>query len=469
MSDLLNLSLTEIAAAIRQKKASAVEVTKACIARAERIQPKLNCFIALEPDEALRAARKADNAITKRQKLGPLHGVPLAHKDIYYRSGKVSTAGSKILRDYRATTTATTVERLYAAGAIWLGNLNMSEFAANPTGHNDHWGHCRNPWNPAHITGGSSSGSACAVAARSCYGALGSDTGGSVRLPAAACGVIGVKPTYGRVSRYGVHARAWSQDTVGVLARTARDCARILGVIAGADHRDSTCSNEPVPNYERGINASVKGLKIGVPENHFYDDIAPDVAKSMTESLDALKSIGAKIVKVNVPDPKQLSLIANTISICEAAAMHAPWIRTRPQDYTLMVRARIEMGYHIPATSYLEALSLRAHFLREFVTVVFGNCDVLHTPVLNISVPTITETSVGKADDVLSLIARLTRNSRPFNYLGTPTLSIPAGFSDSGLPVAFQLVGRPFAEALLFRAGYAYQAVTGWHTRVPNV
>ncbi len=468
MSDaLLNMNLTDVADAIRRKKVSAIEVTRACIARAEKVQPVLNCFIALEPEDALKAARKADRAIARREPVGSLHGVPLAHKDMYYRRGKVSTCGSKILRNYRPDRTATVVERLDAAGAIWLGNLNMAEFAANPTGHNEHWGNCRNPWNPAHITGGSSSGSGSAVGARACYGSLGSDTGGSVRLPAAACGVVGIKPTYGRISRYAILPRSWSQDVVGPLTRSVRDCARMTRVIAGADERDATCSSAPVPDYERGIAAGIKGLKIGVPANHFYDGIAPEVERCMRESLSALRSLGAKIVELKVPDPQQMFLLSNTISICEAATMHAEWMRTRPQDYSLMVRSRVEAGFHIPAASYLEALNLRAHFLREFVQKVFGKCDVLHAPVLIMPVPTIAETTVGASADVPALIARITRNARPFNYLGTPALSVPAGFSASGLPVAFQLVGRPFAEATLFRAGHAYQSVTDWHTRMP--
>ena len=222
-ADLLDLSLTEIAQAIRRKKVSSLEVTRACLARAQAVQPTVNCFIAIEEEDALRAARAADRAIKRGAKLGPLHGVPLAHKDMFYRAGRITTGGSKILRDYRPNATATVATRMAEAGAIWLGTLNMAEFAANPTGHNEHWGDCCNPWNPAHITGGSSSGSGAAVAARACYGALGSDTGGSIRLPAAANGVVGLKPTYGRVSRYALLPRVWSLDTVGPLTRTVRD------------------------------------------------------------------------------------------------------------------------------------------------------------------------------------------------------------------------------------------------------
>ncbi|MBM3357832.1 MAG: amidase [Betaproteobacteria bacterium] len=467
---LHQLSLTEVAEAIRRKKVSSVEVTQACIEQAQRVQPKINCFIALEAEQALKAARKADQAVRKRgAKTGPLHGVPLAHKDMYYRAGKVSTCGSKILRDYRPKVTATVVERLEAAGAIWLGNLNMSEFAANPTGHNDHWGHCRNPWNPDHITGGSSSGSGAVVAARACYGSLGSDTGGSVRLPAAACGVVGLKSTHGLVSRYGLLLRSWSQDTVGPLTRTVRDCARITRVIAGADPRDPSCATFAVPDYERGLTGKLKGLKIGLPANHYYEGLTPDVAQAMKQSHAVFRSLGARVIELPVPDPARMFLLSNIVSISEASVIHRKWMRERPQDYSLYVRSRIEPGYHVPATTYLEALNLRAHYLAEFISGVYDKVDLLHTPVMTMPAPTIAETEPKGSGAVAEIVGRITRNTRPTNYLGLPALSVPAGLSGKGLPVAFQLMGRPFSEALLFRAADAYQRHTDWHTRIPHL
>ncbi len=469
-SDIINLSLTEVAEAIRSKKLSSLEATRACIERAERVQPKLNCFISLEADAALNAAKKADLALGKRgARPGALHGVPLAHKDIFYRAGKISTCGSKILRDYRPAVTATVVERLYAAGAIWLGGLNMAEFAANPTGHNEHWGHCRNPWHPAHMTGGSSSGSGSAVSARACYGSLGSDTGGSVRLPAAACGVVGLKPTAGLISRYGVMPRSWSQDTVGPLTRTVRDCARITSVIAGADLKDATCATAPVPDYEKALNGNIKGLRIGVPANHYYEGATDEVRARMQTSLKVFRALGARISKVEVPDPAQLFLLSSAVSIAEASVIHRKWMRERPQDYSLYVRSRIEPGYHIPATAYLEALNLRAHYLDEFMREVYAKIDMLHMPVMVAPPPTIAETEPRAAGDVAGMVARITRNTRPTNYLGLPALSVPAGFSGSGLPIAFQLMGRPFSESLLFRAAHLYQQATDWHVRVPTL
>jgi aspartyl-tRNA(Asn)/glutamyl-tRNA(Gln) amidotransferase subunit A len=467
--DILNLSLCEAADAIRRKKVSSLEVTRACIEQAHAVQPRINCFIALEEDDALKAARAADRALRSGRKLGPLHGVPLAHKDMFYRAGRVSTGGSKVLRDFRPTTTATVAERLDAAGAVWLGNLNMAELAANPTGHNEHWGHCRNPWNTDHITGGSSSGSGAAVAARTCYGALGSDTGGSIRLPAAANGVVGLKPTYGRVSRYSILPRVWSLDTVGPLARTVRDCARITRVIAGADERDATASAEPVPNYERLLDGTIKGLRIGVPTNHFHDDIADDVRRRMDESVAVLAKLGARIVHVPVPDLQHLYNLTNAIGQVESAAIYAKWMRERPEDLSLVVRTRTQAGYFVPAVSYVEALNARPRITAEFVSAVFDKVDVLHTPVMTMPVPTLAETEPGGPGEVMAMLARITRNTRPINFLGLPALAVPAGFSESGLPVSFQLVGRPFAEDLLFKVGDAYQRETAWHRETPSI
>jgi len=469
MSELLSMSLSEVAAAIRRKRVSSLELTRACLERAKAVQPKVNCFIALEEEEVLRAARAADRAMKRGAKLGLLHGVPLAHKDMFYRAGQVCSGGSKVLQDYRPTDTATVVDRMAAAGALWLGRLNMSELAANPTGHNPFFGDCCNPWNVAHITGGSSSGSAAAVSARACFGALGSDTGGSVRLPAAANGVVGLKPTYGRVSRHAILPRAWAFDSVGPIARTVRDCARMMEVIAGADPLDPTASNAPVPRYERLLGCGIRGLKIGVPRNYYYDGITPDVDRAMRASLVVLRSLGARIVELDVPDPSITIRLANVIGQVESSTICARWMRERPQELSLVVRTRSEAGFAIPGVTYLEALNARPRITAQFVQSVFGRVDVLHIPVITIPVPTRAETLPEGPADIMTLLAELTRNTRPFNFLGLPALSVPAGFSDNGLPIGFQLVGRPFGEEVLLQMGDAYQRETNWHEREPNV
>jgi len=467
-NDILELSLAQVARAIRTKKLSSLEVTRACLEQAHRVQTRLNCFISIEDDAAIKAAKAADRALRSGHKPGPLHGVPLAHKDMFYRKGRISTCGSKILRDFRPDVTATVVARLYAAGAIWLGGLNMSEFAADPTGHNVHFGNCCNAWNPEHIAGGSSSGSGVATAARACFGALGSDTGGSIRHPAAANGVVGLKPTYGRVSRFGVLARSWSLDTVGTLTRTVRDCALMMRVIAGADANDSTCSTKPVPNYERALTGSVKGLRIGVPANYYYDGATDEVRTAMHASLDVFRSLGARVVELAVPDPQRFFDISNVISQAEAASLHAHWMRVRPEDYSLTTRTRTKPGFAISAVDYLEALESRPKLAREFIDTVYKKVDVLHAPVMVMPVPTIAETTPGTAEDVRPIVNRISRNNRPANFLGIPALSVPAGFSANGLPLAFQLMGRPFEESTLLCAADAYQGVTDWHHRRPS-
>ena len=465
--DVCGMALSEVAAAIRAKRLSALEVTRACLERAERAQERLNTFILIDADGALRAARRADAALAAGDAPGPLHGVPVAHKDLFYRKGRVTTCGSKIRRDFVPDFTATALARLDGAGAVDLGGLNMSEFACNPFGLNVLVGRARNPWNPDRIAGGSSSGSAAAVAARLVYGSLGTDTGGSVRLPAAMCGVVGLLPTNGRISRHGVMKLSFSLDNAGPLARTVRDCARLLGVVAGADRLDATSSPEPVPDYEAGIDADIAGRRIGVPRSHFFDGLADDVRAAVEGALAAYRDLGADLVEVPAPDGALLDALANTIILSEAATIHARWLGERSSDYTPVVRDRIAFGFSFPATKYIEALSVRGRHAAEVLETVFAPIDALFTPMLAGPVPAMADIEArlaAKAD----LIFTEARNTRLFNYLGLPALSVPCGFSADGLPVAFQLVGRPFAEALLFNLGHAYQGVTDHHRKAPE-
>ena len=462
---MLSLSLTEAAEAIRRKKMSSVELTQAAIERAQKLGGELNCFALLEPDEALRAAKKADRARGKR---GPLHGVPLAHKDLFYRRGKVVACGSRIRKDFVSTTTATVLERMADAGSINLGALQMAEFAFSPTGYNEHYGHPRNPWNREHVPGGSSSGSGAAVAARIVFGSLGSDTGGSVRLPAAMCGLTGLKPTVTRVSRAGVMPLSHSIDCVGPLARTARDCARLMEVIAGADPADPSCAAIPVPRYEAALDGKAKGLRIGVPRGYYYDPVAPEVRKLLEASLDAYRRRGAKIVEVDIPDMSTINTFMHIVMVVEAATVHRRWLQTRRDDYADQVASRIEPGLLYPATRYAEALALRAKLTREFVDKALAKADVLHLPAVPIPVPTIEETTRGDPADVARVIGLIGHGTRGLNYLGLPAISVPCGFDAKGLPVGFQLAGRPFSEGLLLRAADAYQRDTDWHRRSPQ-
>ena len=469
MIDPARATLTEAAAALARGELTSEALTRTCLERAHRLNPTLNCFLRIEDEAALAAARRADAARASGHPLGVLHGVPIAVKDMFYDPARETSSGSEIRRGFRGAATATALARLKAAGAIVLGALNMTEFALGPTGHNPFYGACHNPWNPLHIAGGSSSGSGAAVAARLAFGTLGSDTGGSIRLPAAANGILGIKPTYGRVPRTGAMPLSWSIDHVGPLARTAGDLARLLGVVAGHDPADPSSSRRAVPDYEAGLDRGVAGLRLGVPRNFFFDGVEPAVGRALDTALAALEGAGARRVAVTVPAAEHLTELGRTVVYTEAAALHGHWLRTRPQDYSPQVRARVATGVAIPAAAYAEALQLRALLLRRFCDEVFGDCDVLVTPALAIEVPTLAATDVGGSASMWSTIARLLQCVAPFNFLGVPALSLPVGFTPAGLPVGLQLVGRPFAEATLLGVAAAYQRLTDWHERLPPV
>jgi aspartyl-tRNA(Asn)/glutamyl-tRNA(Gln) amidotransferase subunit A len=466
-AELALLSLTEVAQAIAQKRFSSREVTKSCLDRIAQWQPRLNAFLAIETDEALAAADAADVALAKGNAGGALHGVPLAHKDMYYDAGKIVTCGSKIRRDFVATSTSTVLQRLKDAGTIRLGSLQMVEFAYGPTGHNTHYGAVHNPWGLDHITGGSSSGSGSAVAARLTFAALGSDTGGSIRMPAHFCGVTGLKTTYGRISRAGAMPLSQSLDTVGPLARTALDCALLLGLMAGADPNDPTAAAEPVPDYMAATREPIKGLKIGVPAAFYVDDLDPEVARILDETIAVLKREGAEIVQVELPDQRQLTAACQLVLAVEASAFHKRWLIERPQDYGPQVLMRLHNGLAIPGVSYLEALRWRGPALAAYLAAVSGT-DAVIVPGAPVPAPTLAESDVGNGPDADAVIQRLTRFTRPVNYLGLPSLAIPSGFTKTGLPVGMQLIGRSFDEAMLLRIGAAFQRATDFHERVPE-
>ncbi len=462
------MSLTSVAKAIAEKRVSSREATQSCLDRIAQWQPRLNAFMAIEVEAALAAADAADGALAKGNKRGVLQGVPLAHKDMYYEAGKVVTCGSKIRRDFIAMTTSTALQRLKDAGTIRLGSLQMAEFAYGPTGHNSHYGPVHNPWAIDRITGGSSSGSGSAVAARLTFAALGSDTGGSIRMPAHFCGVTGLKTTVGRISRAGAMPLSQSLDTVGPLARTVEDCALLLGLMAGADPEDPTAVAGLVPDYMAAAREPIKGLKVGVPTVFYVDDLDPEVARILDETVAALKRGGADIVQVELPDQRQLTAACQLVLAVEAAAFHKRWLIERPQDYGPQVLMRLQNGLAIPGVTYLETMRWRGPALSAHLAAVAG-VDAVIAPVAPVAAPTIAESDVGNSPDAESVIQRLTRFTRPINYLGLPSLSIPAGFTRGGLPVGMQLIGRSFDEAMLLRIGAALQRATDFHERVPKL
>jgi aspartyl-tRNA(Asn)/glutamyl-tRNA(Gln) amidotransferase subunit A len=425
VSDPTLLSLTEVATQIRERKLSSVEVTQALLSRISHWQPKLNAFVRIEAEEALAAAKEADAELARSGPKGALHGVPMAHKDMYYFAGLPAGCGSKIREGWIASQTSSVIRRLQNAGAIRLGALHMVEFAMGPTGHNAYLGPARNPWNTARITGGSSSGPAAAVAARLTYAALGSDTGGSIRIPANFCGVTGLKTSYGRVSRANALPLSFTLDCVGPLARTAEDCALITAVIAGPDPLDPTTAGAPAWNA-KAAKRSPKALKIGLPSRFYVDDLEQDVAAALDDALATCRRIGAKIVEVELPDQALLSAAALVVLAVEAASAHAPWLRTHAADYGLQVRNRLQNGLAYSALEYLEALRWRGPALAAHLAAI-GDIDVIIAPASRSAAPTIESTDFGAAAQAERAIQAITRLMRPVNYLGLPSLVVPAG------------------------------------------
>jgi aspartyl-tRNA(Asn)/glutamyl-tRNA(Gln) amidotransferase subunit A len=469
--NLALLSLTEASDALDAGRTTSVALTEACLDRIEALNGRVNAFIRVDREAALLAAQESDRERSAGRRRGRLHGIPLAHKDMFDRAGQVSTGGSKILRERTAPTTSTVLERLDAAGAVDLGTLNMSEFAAGPTGHNIHYGHCRNAYDQDHISAGSSSGSGVAVASRMAFGALGSDTGGSIRLPAAVNGLVGLKATYGRISRYGAMPRSWSLDHVGPLARTAEDAALIYEAVAGVDPRDPTTAQQPPVTPVSFKETGLSGLRVGALSDEALAGVDPQVRAALDESLRALERLGARIVCVDYPDARPLYFTAEAIIKSEAGAMHRAWLKDRPQDYSANVRVRTEAGLAIPAVTYIDALRLRTHLTADFMAGTMAGIDVLHMPTLPVPVPTIAETDVETlgGEKVLEVVGRMTQFTRPISLLGLPAVSAPCGFDAKGLPIAMQLVGHPFDEARLLTTVHAYQKVTDFHRQAPSI
>lgn len=458
--DLCDLGLVEVAARLRAGALSSVALTEAALARAARAQARTNCFVALEPDAARAAAQRADQRLTDPQARGALLGVPLAHKDMFHRAGHRPTYGSRVAvgvasRDGRTpperTADATLIARLHAAGAHSIGTLNMAEFALGATGHNAAFGDCRNAWNPDHVSGGSSSGSGAAVACGATFASLGSDTGGSVRIPASANGVLGLKPTYGLLPRTGSMKLAPSIDVLGPITRSVADMACVLQAIAGADGRDASASRRTVPDYAAVLQRGVEGLRLGIPRSYFFDVATPELRTAVERCLAALEGAGARLVEVDVDGVAAMSELSRAVVYSEATALHAAWLRTRGQRYTPQVRVRASTGLGIPAPVYLAALQLRLPLLERFVGEVFSRCDALVSPTLPIPVPRRDETDVGSGEAMWAILSKLVHCTAPFNYLGLPAISVPAGLDARGLPMGVQYAARPFAEGTLLR------------------
>ena len=466
---LSNLSLSETADLIKTGEVSSVEVLELCFAQIDKLEPVHHAFVWQDRESALARARWLDAVRSKGETIGALHGVPLAHKDMYYRAGRVSGCGSPIRSNEPARTTATALRKLDGAGAIDLGGLAMVEFAMGPHGFNAHLPRSRNPWGHDRVPCGSSSGSGVAVASRMVYGSLGSDTGGSIRCPAAANGIVGCLPTNGLVSRRGAMPMSWSFDCVGPLTRTVKDAARVLKVIAGPDELDDTPATTPIPDYPAGLEQPLSGLRIGIPRGYFDQDLHPDVQKAIAASLDVFRHAGSTLIHVDIP--KSFSLCSDLhplVMKSEGAANHRQWQRTRKAEYSEEVGKRLEAGFFISAVDYINALQYRVFALEEFTDAVFSHVDALLAPVLPIPTPTLEQTAYSNGPAYLKMVVALTRNTRPINFLGLPALSVTCGFTSDGMPTSFQLIGRPFSESLLFRLGHRFQMETKIYLEIPK-
>ena len=466
--DLCFLTIADAAGEIEARRLSPVELVEAHLDRIGRTEPALNSFITLMADEAMAQARDAEREIAAGGYRGALHGIPVGLKDLYYTRGVRTTAGSEILRDFVPDCDSAAAERFSAAGAVLMGKLQMHEFALGATSVNPHHGPARNPWDVSRITGGSSGGSGSAVASGQCMAALGSDTGGSVRIPAGLCGIVGLKPTFGRVSRHGVHPLAWSLDTVGPMTRSARDSAIVLNAIAGYDPRDPSSANVPTADFADGIDAGIAGLRIGAPADFFYDVIDPEVAEAICDATGVLESLGATVDKIPLPALNQALGISGTLLVTEAAETLFAHLRDRPEDIGEDVRARLYLGAMTPAADYIRAQRARRAY-NERLAAAMREYDLLVAPSVATGAPRIDQETVeiaGKTESALSLMSRLTR---PFNLTGQPTISVPCGFTSDGLPIGMQLAGRAWDESTVLRAACAYESATDWSERRPAV
>jgi aspartyl-tRNA(Asn)/glutamyl-tRNA(Gln) amidotransferase subunit A len=486
VSALHDLSLRDVAARVRARDLSAVDVTRAALDRIAAVEPAVGAFLTVSGDEALAAARAVDQRLAAGEDPGPLAGVPVGVKDIICTAGVRTTAGSRILERFVPFYDATVVARLRAAGAVIVGKLNCDEFAMGSSTENSALGTTRNPWDGARVPGGSSGGSGAAVAARECHASLGTDTGGSVRLPAAFCGVAGLKPTYGRVSRYGVIAYASSLDQVGPMAREVGDVAVVLEAIAGHDRRDSTSAPRSVPRYLDALDGSVRGLRLGLPREYFVEGMQPEVEAGVRAAVAQLERLGARVEPVSLPYTEHAIATYYLIATAEAssnlarydgtryglragdpgAPLGEMYEATRARGFGTEVKRRIMLGTYALSAGYYDAYYLKAQQVRTLIRQDFARaleqCDALVTPVA----PTTAFRLGEKTDDPLTMyLSDIFTIS--VNLAGLPALALPCGADASGLPIGLQIIGRPFDEATVLRVGHAYEQATDWHRRRP--
>ena len=460
-AELPLLDLSDVSRAVQKKEVSPVELTEACLARIEKLNPKLNAFITVTGTAALEDARKAEAEIARGEWKGPLHGIPLAVKDLIETAGVKTTAASAVLQDNVPTADAEVIRRLKLAGAILLGKLNLHEFAYGGSGIIGHFGPAHNPWYTAHVTGGSSSGSAAAVAACLCYGAIGTDTAGSIRLPAACCGITGLKPTYGLVSARGVIPLSWSLDHVGPMARTAADAALILQAIAAYDPQDIGSQKFPPVYYPSAIEESTAALRIGVARD-YWNEVDGEIKSAVDSAVSTIAGITAGVQQVELSTDTD-----RTVVRCEAYAYQQKYLPQHEKDYDPETLRRIRSGADVTAPQYIQAQRELLQQRRQILHM-FERVDLILTPTTPLLAPTFAELEA-KPDQLRNKEMIMLRNTRPFNVYGLPSISLNCGFSKSGLPIGLQIIGAPSAEGSVLALAHAYQKQTDWHKQKPLV
>jgi aspartyl-tRNA(Asn)/glutamyl-tRNA(Gln) amidotransferase subunit A len=460
-SELPLLDLSDVSRAVQKKEISPVELTQACLARIEKLNPRLNAFITITGTTALEDARKAEAEIARGEWKGPLHGIPLAVKDLIETAGVKTTAASAVLKDNVPTADAEVIRRLKLAGAILLGKLNLHEFAYGGSGIIGHFGPACNPWNTAHVTGGSSSGSAAAVAACLCYGAIGTDTAGSIRLPAACCGITGLKPTYGLVSARGVIPLSWLLDHVGPMARTAADAALILQAIAAYDPQDIGSQKFPPVYYPSAIEESTAALRLGIAPD-YWNEVDDEIKSAVDSAVNAIARITAGVQEVELSTDTD-----RTVVRCEAYAYQQKYLPQHEKDYDPETLRRIRSGADVTTPQYIQAQRELLQQRRQILQM-FERVDLVLTPTTPMLAPTFAELQA-EADQLRNKEMVMLRNTRPFNVYGLPSISLNCGFSKSGLPIGLQIIGAPSAEGSVLALAHAYQKQTDWHKQKPAV
>ena len=452
-------TIASLAPRLRKREISPVELTDAVLDRIAAVEAKVKAYVTVMRDEARAAAKAAESAIVAGNYLGPLHGIPVAVKDLYYTRGVKTTAGSKILATFVPDYDAAVVERLKRAGAIIIGKANTHEFAMNtwtpPT---------RNPWDLERIPGGSSGGSGAALAAGECIAATGTDTGGSIRIPASFCGVVGLKPTFGRVSRHGVIPLAWTADHAGPLAKSVEDAAALLRVMAGYDARDPATIDVSVPNYARALSGDIKGLRVGMPKDYFFEGVDKEVDEVVRKAVKALEGLGASVDDVSFPHIASIPIVHACIVLTEAATYHEKWLRTRADDYAPDVRVPLEWGKLFMGIDYVQAQRVR-ELIRQDFAAALSKVDVIVAPTVPIAASKVGEDPVTIGTAKEPVISATIRLNRPSNHTGLPAISVPCGFTAGGLPIGLQLIGRAFDEATVLRAAHAYEAASPWRQK----